>query len=165
MGDEGDRTPVLFPDLGQEPLRGRTGERIERPERLVHQQHLRVVCERAGDRHPLLHPARELLRIGARELCEAHLLEQPARDPPPLLLRQAFQLRTELDVLPHTQPREERVRLEDHPAVRARTVDLVAVEVDAARGRPHEPAHHVQQRGLATTRRSHDAGEVCVRDL
>ena len=35
---------------------------VERPERLVHQEHVGSLRERAGERDPLAHPARELVR-------------------------------------------------------------------------------------------------------
>ena len=44
---------------------------VQRAERLVHQQERGMGRERAGDRHPLLHPARELPRQVLRELARA----------------------------------------------------------------------------------------------
>src|ERR1700704_1259177 len=41
---------------------------IERAERLVHQQELRVVDERPADRDALAHPARQLMRLLVREV-------------------------------------------------------------------------------------------------
>ena len=65
--DERDRAAMALPELGQEALRAGPRERVERAERLVHEQHLRVVRERARDRHALLHAARELLGVGVGE--------------------------------------------------------------------------------------------------
>ena len=45
------------PDLHQLEVHPLARHLVERPERLVHQQQLRVEGERAGDRDPLLHPA------------------------------------------------------------------------------------------------------------
>ena len=163
--DEDDRAPVLLPDLGQEPLRARPGEGVERAERLVHEQHVGVVGERAGDGDALLHPARELARVGAGELGEAHLLEQRVGDPPPLVLRDVLERRPELDVLAHAQPREQRVALEDHPAVGPRPLHRAIAELDRPRGRADEARHDVEQRRLAAAGRAHDAGEVPVGDL
>ena len=49
---------------------------VERAERLVEQQHLRLDRQRAGQRHPLALAAGELRRVAVRELLEVHELEQ-----------------------------------------------------------------------------------------
>jgi hypothetical protein len=55
------------------------GERVERGERLVHQQQLRVVQQRAGDRHPLLHATGEFGRVVLGEIGEADRFQQAVR--------------------------------------------------------------------------------------
>ena len=50
--------------------------RVERAERLVEQQHLRLDRERTRERHPLALPARELRGISLAEPLELHELEQ-----------------------------------------------------------------------------------------
>ena len=49
--------------------------RVERAERLVHQQDARLIGERAHDRHALLHAARQLMRIGVGEFLQADQLQ------------------------------------------------------------------------------------------
>ena len=61
---EEDGEPVRLPDPGEQLLHEQPGLRVERPERLVHQQDPRPVAERPGDGHALLHAARQLVRIG-----------------------------------------------------------------------------------------------------
>ena len=56
------------------------GLRVDRRERLVHEQHPRLVRDRAGDRHPLLHAAGELPRVGAAARRPAR--PRPAPRPP-----------------------------------------------------------------------------------
>ena len=51
------------PDLDQLALHGGTGVRVECGERLVHQQHLRLVGEHARDLDALLHAAGQLGRM------------------------------------------------------------------------------------------------------
>ena len=53
--------------------------RVERRERLVEQQHLRLDRERARERDSLLHAARELVGIALRRVAEPDELEQLAR--------------------------------------------------------------------------------------
>ena len=50
--------------------------RVERAERLVEQQHLRLDGQRAGERHALALAARELRRVALAEVAEADELEQ-----------------------------------------------------------------------------------------
>ena len=52
------------------------GHRVEGAERLVHQQHVRLLAERAGQRHPLAHPAGKLVRLPAAEPAEVHELKE-----------------------------------------------------------------------------------------
>ena len=52
------------------------GDRVERAERLVEQQHARVAGERAGERDPLALAARELRRPGVGEVRDPEALEQ-----------------------------------------------------------------------------------------
>ena len=67
MGHEQDREPVRLPDAGEQLLHQEPRLRVERPERLVHEQDPGPVAERPGDGHALLHPARELPRVRVGE--------------------------------------------------------------------------------------------------
>ena len=56
------------------------GHRVERAERLVHQQHVGVLGQRPGQRHPLAHAAGQLVRALVAEPGQVHGLQQlPAR--------------------------------------------------------------------------------------
>ena len=68
-------SPVRCPDLQQLVLQLLARHRVERAERLVHQQELGIVGEHARDRDALLHAARELVRIGVGEALQADQLE------------------------------------------------------------------------------------------
>ena len=87
VGDEHDGRAGLLPEPQHQPLHLLAGQRVERPERLVHQDDLGVVGEAARQRHPLLHAARELLdrRVAeAREPDRAPAAPRPApRSRPP----------------------------------------------------------------------------------
>src|SRR5713101_1744848 len=50
---------------------------VERAERLVEQEHIRIEHEAAGERHALLLPAGELARITIRKLPQAYEVEHP----------------------------------------------------------------------------------------
>ena len=68
-------------------------------------------------------------------------------------------------VVERAQPREEHGRLEQHPALRTRSDDPVAVEKDITAVGPREPGQQVQQRGLAATGRPEQAQELALLDL
>ena len=73
VGDEDDRLAARRPDAQQLVLHLDARQLVERAERLVHQQDLRIERERAGDGDALLHAAGQLGRIlgaGARETDE-----------------------------------------------------------------------------------------------
>ena len=103
VGDEqdGDAEPSeevvqLRPDVG-------LGVGVERGERLVEQQHVRVARERARERDPLALAAGEIRRPGSFQV--------PDREPVEVLVgRVALRV---FDVLADGQVREERVVLED----------------------------------------------------
>src|SRR5712664_2363038 len=80
--EHGQATPP--PDSLKHLVQQVAGHRVERAERLVHQQHVRFLAERAGQRHPLAHPAGKLVRPLAAEAAEVHKLEQFGGPLPPL---------------------------------------------------------------------------------
>ncbi len=63
MGDQNDSLARAQPDILELDIHRLAGERIQGPERLVHQQQLRLVYKCAADRDALLHAAGELPRI------------------------------------------------------------------------------------------------------
>ena len=104
--------PVVAPQRLELVVEDVARHRVERPERFVHQQHLRVLRERAGQRAALAHAARELVRALLREVGEVHHLEQLLAAVAPALARRAAELQRELDVAAHREPREQRRFLE-----------------------------------------------------
>ena len=74
--DEDDGAPlgrgtVLAPDAQELVLQDQARLRVERGERLVHQQHLGLVGHQSRERDALAHAARELMRILLLGACEA----------------------------------------------------------------------------------------------
>ncbi len=121
--DEDHGQPGALPDVEKLVLQALARHRVERAERLVHQHDLGVVGEHAGDRHALLHAARELVRIGVGELLSGPTssmnlstvsLTSAAAEP--------ARCRAEADVVAHRQPGEQGVILEHHAARRVRVL-------------------------------------------
>ena len=70
-----DRHVGRMPDIEQFFAQRDRGQSVERGKRLVHQQHLGLDRERAREADALLHPARQLARIGFFEAVEADLID------------------------------------------------------------------------------------------
>ena len=71
MRDEQHGQLRALPQVQQLVLQALARHRVERAERLVHQHHLRVVGQHAGDGDALLHAAGKLVRIGVGEVLQA----------------------------------------------------------------------------------------------
>ena len=87
--------------------------RVERAERLVEEQHLRLDRERARERHALPLAAGELRRIALAEPLELHELEQLVHALADLRLRPLAHRQAERDVVGDRHVLERRVVLED----------------------------------------------------
>src|SRR5260370_32081849 len=117
--------------MQQQLLHLQSGLRVERAERLVHQEELGLHQQAAREADTLLHAAGELVGIGVLEAAEADQGERAFRlllEAAPLV---ALDARAERDVVAHRQPGEERRLLEPHRAVGARPSRRAAVESEA----------------------------------
>ena len=139
---------------------------VERPQRLVEQQHLGLVDQRPRQRDPLLLAPGELHRLLAGLVAELDELEHGAD-----LLVDVLGLapaQPERDVLVDVEVREERVALEDgvdRSSVGLGVGDVLAGQGDAARGGPLEPGHHPQGRRLAAARGAEQREERAARHV
>ena len=151
--------PQLLPHLG-----------VERAERLVEQQHLRLDGQRPRERDALALAAGELRRIAVAQVVELHELQQVRHLRRDLVVRRPMRARphaqAERDVLEHRHVPEERVVLK-HEADAA-LADLpvrrvLAVEQHAAPIGRLEPGDDAQQRRLAAARRPEQRHELARR--
>ncbi|MNI70606.1 hypothetical protein D3C73_1264280 [compost metagenome] len=136
---------------------------VESAEGFVHQQDLRVIGQCAGNGDTLHHPAGQLFGVVVGKAAQAHFVHVVIDDVLALRRRHATPLEAELDVLAHRQPREQRVALEHHAAVRAGAFDLLAANVNLTRGRFGQAGGEIQQARLAAARRPHQHSELLVR--
>ena len=84
VGDDQDRLGgelAARPQLEQLAAEVLGGEDVERAERLVHEQDVRLDDQRAGEAHALAHAAGELLGVGGLEAVEADQVDRAERAP------------------------------------------------------------------------------------
>ena len=172
VGDEHDRLLEIGLQPAELVLQPGARDRVDRAERLVHQQHRRVRGERARDADALPLPTRELVRIAVAVLrgIEPDEVEElvDARALP--LLVPSEHLRHRRDVVFDRLVREQPDLL-DHVADastqmhRVDVRDVLVLDVDAATRRLDQPVDHAQQRRLAAARRADEHRDLAVGDL
>ncbi len=106
------------------------GHGVERAERLVHQQHVGFLCQRARHRDPLAHAAGELVGELAAERLEAHEVQELVGLLVALGARHLADLEGQLDVAPRGQPREQRRFLEHQRGVVGPGADRARARAD-----------------------------------
>ncbi|OFT87956.1 hypothetical protein HMPREF3115_15030 [Burkholderia sp. HMSC10F09] len=146
--DEQQREARVVPQPQQLFLHLAARQRIERGERLVHQQHARLHRERARNGDALLHAARQRMRIRIGERAEPHLVEIVQRTFARFGTRQLRgDAQRKRDVLHDGLPRRQLIELLKHDhAIRARPVHRRTVERDRAGDRFDEAGDRLQQR-------------------
>jgi len=159
VGDEQDRDVHVFPDFQKIRLHLGTGLGVQGPEWLVHEEDPRAVRQRTGNRHPLLHAAGKLVRVGVFKFRQAD-----QADPLPCLgLRNRRRLprhaATEHYILFHGQPREQGVTLEDHSPVGPRPRDTSSVEQHFTRSGRVQPGQDPDECRLPASRGTEHAEE------
>ena len=140
--------------------------RVERAERLVEQQHLRLDRQRARERHPLPLPARQLRRVALAEAVELDQRQELGDLAAPLLLRHLADAEPEGDVRLDGHVLEERVALEHEAeaALLGRQARHVGVaEQHLAGVGLLEPGDHPQHRRLPRPRRPEQRGDAARR--
>ena len=159
VGDEADGLRDLLLDAEELVLQPVAGDRVDGPERLVHQHHRRVGRQATGHTDPLLLSPGELARVPAAEVArlQAHQVQQlvhPRVDPRAF---PAEDLGHDRDVVGDREVREQPDLLDDVPDPAPQLVavdlgDVLPVEQDPPRGRLDQAVHHLQGGGLAAPR-------------
>src|SRR5215212_1997631 len=111
--DEDERDPALAVEALEDVHHLDRGARVERARRLVGEDELRVVDERARNRHALLLPARELVRVVLLAARESDRVQRFRRAAVALGRLDARVEHRQLDVLKRRRAREEVEALED----------------------------------------------------
>ena len=114
VGDEDHRLAQVLLQRDHLILHVPADQRVERAERLVEQQDLRVVRERASQPDPLLHAAGELVGVGGVPSVQPDAAEHLVRRRQPFLPSLTLHLEPEGHVLGDRAVREQTEVLEDH---------------------------------------------------
>ena len=142
--------------------------RVEVGKRLVHQQHVRLDDDGAGERDALLLAAGKALGQAVGILGDLHGLQNLIDAPLDLVFRQMAVFKAEGDVLAHGHVREYGVILENHAdvaLVRGDIVDDPAVKGNGAALDGVEARDHAQQRRLAAAGGAEQREELALPDV
>ena len=136
---------------------------VEVGERLVQQEHARLRCQRAGERHPLLLPARELVDAAGAESRQIHQRQGAIHAALQVRTPDPDRLEAEGHVAPHVEVREQSVVLEHHaePARdRRHRGDVLLLHEHPPRVRRLEPREQPERRGLAAAARPEEREQL-----
>src|SRR4051794_112446 len=104
MRDEDDGLAEPAPQREQIIVEAEARDFVERRERLIHQEDIRVGDERTRQRHPHLHAARELARKGVGEIAKPHARQRLVGTRARFRLRNACELQRQSHVLAYAGP-------------------------------------------------------------
>jgi hypothetical protein len=117
-------------------------ERVERGERLIHQQGVGIRSHRGSQTNPLLHTARQVIRIAVRPGSKRDDIEFLLRNAMPIRDRASSQFQTQRDVVEHRPVRKQGNVLKDHSylfgphppqSIALQRIDVLPFDQDFAR--------------------------------
>src|SRR5262249_26742495 len=165
VGHEDHGLRRALPDAQQFGLHEAAGLGVERAERLVHQQDLRIEGERARNRGALPHAARQLRGVAVLEAIEPDQVDEGLRPLLAFLPRKSHSLQAVEHIAAHCLPRKQREMLKDDAAIRAGRGDRLALDEDRAGLRREETADEIEQRRLAAAGGSEQRYELTRADV
>ena len=165
VGDEQHRLAVGAPQVEQQIAHDLPGLRVERAERLVHQQDFRIADQHLREADALALAAREHVRIAVAERAQAHARQPGLRPRTRIARRHAGRFQSDGDVLQRRLPGKQRVGLEQVAGLAVERGKRAAEDIDAAARRRDQPGGDVEQRGFAAAGRPHDGDEFAVADV
>ena len=167
VGDQHHRLLFLRPDVLDFGLQLGAGQRVERRQRLVEQQHFRVHGERARHRHALAHAAGQLRRLALAGMRKAYHLGIAVDARRAFACRLAGEHRVDRQrhVAAYRQPRHQRVALEHQPRSGPGSVTGLPLNSTSPESGAIEAGHQIDQRGLAGAGEADDGDEFALRHL
>ena len=166
VGDEHHRLAVGAPQVEQQVAHDLPGLRVERAERLVHQQDLRIADQHLGEADALALAAGQHVRIALAERAEPDAgRASPARARAPRARGVPGGLQPDRDVLQRGLPGKQRLGLEQVAGLPVEPGERRAENVDAPGRRRKQAGGDVEQRRLAAAGRPDDGDELAVGDV
>ena len=167
MGDHQHRAFLGVPDLEQLLLELLLGDRIQRTEGLIKDQHLGPDRQGAGNRHTLFHAPGDLGDHLVARRAQTHHLQMLEGD---LLLGMLGQLwlhriDRQVDILIGREPGQQGIALKHHHAVGPWLFDRPTLQQHAATAGGGETRHHVEQGALATAGMANHTDEFTLLNL
>src|ERR1022692_622746 len=160
---------VLSPDAQQLFLQDDARLRVQRGQRLVHEQDFGLDRHQARQRNALAHAAGELVRILRLRSAEtdeldaaSHALFAPRTVELPA--RGSVQ-QPELDIAANGLPGKQRVVLEHHAAFGSGLYDRAAIDGHRSAARQLQPGENVENGGLSASRRTDNHQELAARHV
>ena len=166
VGHEHDRLARLAPDVQQLEVHLFPRQRVERAERLVHQDQLGIMDQRAGDRGALLHAAGQLVGIFVGEPVEPHQCEKIARARAAFRHGKAEDLGGQQHVVDDAAPLEQERLLKHHADV-ARRIERLRRRADAQGAGivRMQSGQNLEKRGLAAAGGTDQRHQLAGRDV
>ena len=155
----------LRPEAEQLDVEALPGQRVERAERLVEEEHRRAQGERPRERHALAHPARQAVGTRGREPVEPDQPQELVRPRLALGRGPAGQLERVGDVRERVTPRQETRLLEHEADGGIRSADGPALDLDRSRVGGEQPAGDPQEGALAASVGADDRDDFARGDL
>src|SRR5581483_3661171 len=113
VGDEQHGLAIAAPEVEQEIAHDLPGLRVERPERLVHQEDAGIADQHLREADALALAAREHMRVAVGESAEPDRTEPILRAPERLGARRTCDLEPDRDIVDGGLPRKQRIGLEE----------------------------------------------------
>ena len=154
VGDQQRRLVRRFERLRQVVLQHHARLCIDRRERLVEQENVRIDRKRARQRHPLAHAARQLMRVMPGEFGQLEVRQQSRGAAFALGYRHALNFDAEHDVLGNGAPRQQQIFLQHEGDLRIGACDSLAVDEGGAVARRGQPRADIEKRALAAATRA-----------
>src|SRR5690606_34141628 len=152
--DEHHRLAVARPQVEQQLAHDGACLRIERAERLVHQQDLGIEDEDLRQADALALTAGELVRVSVQKGAQADAAQPIRSTLPGFGRRRAVHLERDGNVLQGRLPRHEGIGLEEIARLAVYAFELSAEDLALAGRWREQTRRYVQQCGFATSRRT-----------
>ena len=163
MGHEDDGLALGLPDAKQFAAHDEARDGVQRAERLVEEEHVRIDGQGARDFKPLLHAAGKLRRVSLFEPLQPDHLDV-VRDAALAFCARQFE-QAEADVAFDGEPGEDAAFLEDEDAARVGAAHCFAIDGYLPAGRREKSGHGIQQRRFAAAGGAEQAQRTLRRQL